>query len=403
MAARQKRKGNSEMVTIYKHKRGGWYLELRPVTGQRRYIYLRKVSRVHAEKIKTNIERILQADRFNLHDPEMVAWVQGLDEKLRDKLRAAGVPIGGPVKTWKVCEWIQHVTDTYPGKPRTKKGVETARKHWDGYLGHMLLKDVTTGHVREAIESIRMTAKPSHASRLCERGKMFFQRAVEFELIKANPFTGLDFGGKTPDQSRRSLVSAEVVYAVIEAAPNQHARTLIALARFAGLRVPTDAINLRWSDIDWQQERLRIPDDSKTGRRVLPLFAPAIKELQSLSELADDGDEFIFTRARASAATTWRNWLISAITHSHQTPWPKLWHNLRASLRSELKGKFAPSTLDAWFGHSTRVAEKHYEMVTPEEWEQAARTGRQYGAQYGAQGRNVSRRVPGGPHQEKPQ
>jgi integrase len=161
------------------------------------------------------------------------------------------------------------------------------------------------------------------------------------------------------------------VQKVILHAPNQEARTLIALARFCGLRIPTDVMQLTWSDIDWDLGRIHVPKDSKTGYRVVPLFELARKELAILFEEAESGQPYIFMRARASAATTWRNWLLSAIASAKVEPWPKIYHNLRASLRSDLKTRFAASTLNAWFGHSTRVAEEHYEMVGNEDWEKA--------------------------------
>jgi integrase len=45
---------------------------------------------------------------------------------------------------------------------------------------------------------------------------------------------------------------------VIDACPDWEWRLLVALARFGGFRVPSEATRLRWQDIDWDRERIKI-------------------------------------------------------------------------------------------------------------------------------------------------
>ena len=49
-------------------------------------------------------------------------------------------------------------------------------------------------------------------------------------------------------------------------------------------------------------------------------------------------------------------------------PWPKGFVNLRASCRTDLEERFAPHVCDAWLGHSSKIAAKHYLQVTPDHW-----------------------------------
>ena len=67
----------------------------------------------------------------------------------------------------------------------------------------------------------------------------------------------------------------------IEHAPNGTWKLLIGLSRFAGLRVPSEALSLRWQDVDWERGRLTVPSPKTqhlAGRsyRVIPLF-PAVR------------------------------------------------------------------------------------------------------------------------------
>jgi hypothetical protein len=53
-------------------------------------------------------------------------------------------------------------------------------------------------------------------------------------------------------------------------------------------------------------------------------------------------------------------------------PWPKLFHNLRASRATELAAEYPGHVAAAWLGHSTAVAQKHYWQVTEADFDKAA-------------------------------
>ncbi len=52
-------------------------------------------------------------------------------------------------------------------------------------------------------------------------------------------------------------------------------------------------------------------------------------------------------------------------------PWPKLFHNLRASRETELAESFPLHVVCAWIGNSQPIAAKHYLQVTDEHFERA--------------------------------
>jgi integrase len=388
------------MVSVTKHKRGGYYMEVRPLPGVRKLVYLGKVTKALAEKFKSNIERLQQSQSLNIEDHEMTLWASGLDPALRTKLISVGIRLPEAAKTWLVSDWIQHITDNYPGKDRTRKNLETARKHWHSYLGSKKLTEVTQGDARQCVERILSTSKRSHGVKLCERGRMFFERAVEHKLIECNPFSGLKFGDKRHDKSRQSYIPKSTIETIIKQATNVEARALIALARFCGLRVPSEPLAITWADVDWENCRIRVPYATKTGQRTLPMFE-AESYLRLLYDESQEGSAHVFNRARSSAATTWREWLEAAISAAKIPQWEKLWVNLRASCRTDLEDEYPGHVCDAWLGHSSRVAKDHYAMVSPDHWEKASRTGRRPRALGGALGKNVSGVVSGGENSDE--
>ena len=53
-------------------------------------------------------------------------------------------------------------------------------------------------------------------------------------------------------------------------------------------------------------------------------------------------------------------------------PWPKLFHNLRASRQTELAAEYPIHVVCAWIGNSAMIAARHYLQVTDDDFKQAA-------------------------------
>ncbi len=207
-----------------------------------------------------------------------------------------------------------------------------------------------------------------HASKIVERINQLFEAAISVRNDLEKPvFPGVKISAKR-DKSRDFYVDVTVSTQVQGNCKTPEAKALFALARWCGLRVPHEPLALEWSHIDFTEDRIRVPDNTKTGFRVLPLFHRARGPLEQLRKAAPLDQQFVIDRARLSAATSWRDWVLAAIEASNRAPWPKLFHNLRASCRTDLEEKFDSHVCDAWLGHSTRVAKDHYLMVTPKDW-----------------------------------
>ena len=62
-------------------------------------------------------------------------------------------------------------------------------------------------------------------------------------------------------------------------------------------------------------------------------------------------------------------------------PWPRLFHNLRASRETELRGAFPSHVVcRAWIGNSERIAAAHYLQVTDFDFEKATKGAAESGA-----------------------
>lgn len=80
-------------------------------------------------------------------------------------------------------------------------------------------------------------------------------------------------------------------------------RAMFALARYGGLRCPSEVLSLRWSDIDWDRERITVTSPKTEhhedgASREIPLWPELRLYLEEYFELAEVGAEFVITDYR---------------------------------------------------------------------------------------------------------
>ena len=190
------------------------------------------------------------------------------------------------------------------------------------------------------------------------------------------------------------------VFQVLEACPDAEWRLLFALSRFGGLRCPSEHLALTWSDVDWERDRFRVTSpktehhEGKGGRWV-PIFPELRPYLEEAFELATEGAVFVINRYRDRNSNL-RTQLNRIIRRAGLEPWPKLFHNLRASRETELAETFPVHVVCAWIGNTERIAAKHYLQVTEDHFAlaitkmEAQKSGAQNGAQNGKTAQNTA-------------
>jgi integrase len=105
--------------------------------------------------------------------------------------------------------------------------------------------------------------------------------------------------------------------------------------------------------------------------RVVPIFPELRPYLEEACELNGDKSEFIIARYRDSN-TNLRTRLLKIINRAGVKPWPKLFHNLRASCETDLAKVHPIKAVCDWIGNSITVAQRHYLQTTEEDFERAS-------------------------------
>lgn len=302
--------------------------------------------------------------------------VAGLSDDLHAKLAAVGLvaPRGSVQLAGFIDDYIQSRHDV---KERTTFLYRETRNNLCEFFGESKpLRDVTLGDAdafRLYLIGKGLSEKTTVRRRL-GRAKQFFTAAVRHRLIDANPFADQKcaVGNNT---AKMCFIGRAESEAVLAACPDHEWRLIFALARYGGLRTPAETIGLRWSDIDWEYERM-IVKSPKTehiegkGSRLVPIFPELRPHLADAFDQAEEGTEFVITRYRDSGVNL-RTQMLKIIETAGLQPWKKLFQNLRATRETELAESFPMHVVCSWIGNSQSVAAKHYLQVTDDHFKQA--------------------------------
>ena len=213
--------------------------------------------------------------------------------------------------------------------------------------------------------------------------RQFFRAAVRRKLIASNPFA--DVSSKaTVNSDRQQFIPREHIARLLEACPNLDWRVIVTLARFGGLRCPSEVLSLRWEGVDWARDRIRVYSPKTEhhvgkGSREIPLFPELRAVLTEAFEAAPEGAEYVVEgnhREAADCAAGWRNCNLRTqferiIKRAGLEPWPRVFHALRASRETELAAEYPIHVVTAWLGNTPKIALKHYLMATDSDFQKA--------------------------------
>lgn len=363
------------MASLTKRANGTFRIQFLDGDRRRQSVGLGKVSDERAREIKAKVEA-LNADAISGHawKPETARWLTKLDADLYAKLADAGlVPKREAVGHKTVAAFLDAYIDGRSElAPNTISHLKRARRNMVEYFGgERRLDSVTPGDADEFRRWLRTTMAENTARRICGRAKQFFRAAERKRLILDSPFADMKGTSVQANRSREYFVSREDAARVIDACIDNQWKLIFALARFGGLRCPSDVLALKWGHVDWELGRFLV-DSPKTGPRIVPLFPELRPHLQAvLDELLEDFDpklkrlseQHVITRYREPNSNL-RTQLERIIRKAGLKPWPKPFQNLRSTRETELAERYPMHVVCAWIGNSQAVAAKHYLQVT---------------------------------------
>ncbi len=367
------------MASISRDADGNSRLRFTDASGIRKTVYLGRMPVKQTNQVRSHVERIVVAaiSRCSV-DPETARWLSSLEDVLRGKLSKVGLIQARETASLEIFinEYINSRNDA---KPSTKTIWRRTLRH---LLAHFDGKSPLRGITKSKAKGFRQYLigeglAENTVRRTCGVAKQFFQDALDRELVDVNPFKQRDIPTTTgSNQERQAYITHETAKAVLDACPDAEWRLLFALSRFAGLRCPSEHLALRWSDVNWERNRMTVRS-CKTehheggAMRAVPIFPELRPHLEAAFELASPGTEFVINRYREPNANL-RTQLERIIKRAGVKPWQKLFHNLRASCETDLAKIHPIKAVCDWIGNSVTVAQRHYLQTTEDDFDRAA-------------------------------
>ena len=357
---------------------------------RRQAVNLGKLEDADADSIRRRVERFVNAQLLG-EEPSRAdsEWLAKSDYK--EKFRRVGLIDSTPEAKRAAIPTLEAFLKQYQER-RAGEVKPATRLVWSQVVGNLLefmpkgirLDEITTGHAKEF--QSRLKAKGMKNSTIAKRlgfSRQFFNDAVDWEIIAKNPFSKVH----TPKSSLKSnaFVSREIIDRILRLSPIRW-KVIIALSRFGGLRTPSETLSIKWSQIDWERDRMLVPEpkvEHQEGRglRSCPLFPELRKILEDAFEIYGGQSEYVVDmpayRAAAQGKDGWQNanlrtQFLKLITKAGLEPWPRLFHSMRASRQTELEGSFPSHVVCSWIGNSVAIAKASYLLITEDHYKQAA-------------------------------
>lgn len=319
----------------------------------------------HAQTVKLRLEAILSARIHNAAiDPQTAAWLAELPDSGYDRIARTGLVEARERQCVTLGAMLTAFTGSLDVKPSTRVRMEQAKAGLlRAFPENRILASITEAEADAWRAGLKAEGyAQATVSRTVLYVKQMFKWAVKRGLVRSNPFFDLKSGPQT-NPARQVFIDRATIAKVIDAAPDAEWRLLIALSRFGGLRVPSEALALRWTDVDWANSRITVRA-SKTehhegqGIRFIPMFPELREHLMQVFEQAPDGSELVIRRYSEGANLNTQ--LRRIIKKAGVKPWEKTWHNLRASRQTELTTTYPLHTVCSWIGNTKAIAAGHY-------------------------------------------
>lgn len=342
-------------MRAYKTSSGAWQLNFMK-DGSRRTLYLgRGYTSSSADRIAKTITDVVAHHRRNETLPaDIVHKIESFPDRIRQNMERIGLRVDCRTKTLsELCRAKIESVRQGSVKPATvQKYQEVSARLLKFFGGDRKLISVTKIEADQFRQDWLRTSSESTVSRGIRMCRTIFRFAVDQDWLAKDPFAKVAAGYEV-NADRQIYVSRQTIRDVMQACERDSDRLILALARFGGLRIPSEIRDLRFSD--FVGNVIKIGKDTKTGAREVPFFTEIREEFGRIVPPADLSGR-IFGKLGGFRLRIQR-----AICRAGFLVWEKLFVNLRSSCITDLAERgYSDKTLNAIFGNSAAVRARHY-------------------------------------------
>ena len=241
------------MASLSKLADGRFRVEFYDTAGKRKCVSLGTVSDRYAERFRDKITALAQVSRYGATPAENVArWLAGLNDRDHRKLVKAGLvspreaPEAPEAQPEALGEFLdQFITKKASVKQATRTFYGHAVRNLKEFFGtEKLLLDITQGDADDFREYLTAKYAEATANRRCGSAKTILKSAARHRLISVNPFDGMKTTVRG-NKAKRRMIDRDMTDRILAVCPNAEWRLIVSLARYGGMRIPSEAFMLR--------------------------------------------------------------------------------------------------------------------------------------------------------------
>ncbi len=268
-------------------------------------------------------------------------------------------------------EFAKRFLKEHPGSRRSDHYTDTLKRITE-HLGDRYVREITRAELDRfrielqttKVERLGRPLSPTTVVKILRTLGRVFKMAVRWGVIEVNPATDLEKPSIAKPKTR--FLSREEFDRLETSAPTW-LTPMLRMAVATGMRLK-EVTGLRWSDIDRRAGLLHVPQDSKTGSRVIPLSDSMRTILDGQVRHVRSAYLFLDTRGRSYASEGGRNRISRATTAAMKAAGIEeaSFHTLRHTAAAWMVQSGVPLyEVQTILGHSTPVMTQRYSHLQP--------------------------------------
>jgi len=264
------------MASLSTAKNGTRRVQFTHPDGKRHTLYLGKMPKRGADWIRCRIEELLANKISKLApSPDCAAWLADTEDVLYGKLVKVGLVLPRvPEESHKLGEWLDTFIESRNDLKPASKTVHghTIRNLKDHFRTNRNIRNIDHADADDFLQFlIGQKLAPTTINKRIQIARSFFRSMKRRKLIDENPFEGVKPPAFAVKDKQRFVTRAEIED-VLEKCPDHHWRSIVALARYGGLRCPSEVLSLSAGKILIGQRTvsLSIPRRPNTMQTVQP-------------------------------------------------------------------------------------------------------------------------------------
>ena len=348
---------------------GRWAVDVISPSGRRERLRLGRCGSRGAEEAASRVARVLACRRAGVtFDASDRAWAMAAPGPVRTRLERWGIvgPGGRSLVRATVAELLAAFLAGYRRhrKPRTVQLYNKAAADLGAFFGPGRAVGTLAAADAEAYRTHLVERRGLAAATVnlhVRHLKPLWRWGVEHAGLLVNIWKGIE--SASISGRKQFIAMADRVRVV--AACDSPTRLHVALAGFAGCRVPSESGGLRWQDVDWGRRRFTVYAPKTKRSREVPMTPELLRILTA--ERARLGGAPVGLIATEAPNNLYRA-VARACKRAGVKRWPRLFDALRESVASEWSEAWGVAAAAAWCGHSATVALGSYQGATPGAW-----------------------------------